>query len=139
MGDKFKNKVKKAQQSKAKQIALSKLIPQSVAINPKLGEHGKSENYKLIFAHYNHNQCELKKVRNFKPLIDKFNSITQSNYSNLFVRDKIYPTGNYKNLFNNLPQDIDELEEIKFADTGRIFFFKVDTYISVVAILAIHR
>src|SRR3989344_8088516 len=139
MGDRFKNEVKKAQQNKARQIASSKFIPQSVAISPKLGEHGRSDSYKLIFAHYNHNQCELKKVKNFKPLIDKFNSITQSNYSSLFVRDKIYPTGNYKNLFNNLPQDVDELEEIKFADTGRIFFFKVETYLCIVTILVMHR
>lgn len=138
MGDKFANKLKKAQQRSARELKTS-FIPPQVAINPKLGDHGKEGNYKMIFAHYNHGQCELNKVRKFKPLIDKFNTITQSNHAGLPIRDKILSSGNYKNLFSKLPPDVDELEEIKFAETGRIFFFRVSTYLCVVAILALHR
>lgn len=138
MGDKFQNKIKLAQQREARKLSQS-LIPPTVAINKSLGEHGHEGNYRLIFRHYNHAQCELNKIQSYKPLIDKFNEITMSNYKTLRVRGSLYNSEDYQNLFNSLPPDVDHLEEIKFADTGRIIFFKVATFLCVVAILITHR
>lgn len=138
MGDKYQNKIKFAQRKQAKLFARS-VIPAAAAINSTLGEWGKDGNYKLNFRYYNYRQCELKKVDDFKPLIDKFNEITKSNFMSLSVKSRVYNNGDYKNLFTGIPEDQEYQEEIKFAETGRIIFFRIQTFFCITAILAIHR
>lgn len=137
MGDKYQNKIK--QQKRVKEQELQKLpIPPSAAIKDKLGEHALDGNYRLIFKFYNNKQCELNQIENFKPLIDKFNYITSKNFRNFRARGRINDSGTYHNLFEGLPPDID-LEEMEHSQVGRIFFFRVETYICIVAILTQHR
>src|SRR3990167_9802852 len=137
MGDKFKNKIKKARLQKERQ--LSKLsFPASVAERPSLGEFGKEGKYRLIFKYYNHGQCELKRVQKFKPLIDIFNYITQSDRQSLRIKNPVKNEGGYRGLFIGLPPDAD-LEEIDYTDVGRGFFFRLDPYFCIVAVNSLHR
>lgn len=137
MGDKFSNKIKLAQRKELQ--ALRKLpIPPTVAINSRLTDFYKQENYMLNFFHYNHNQCELKLVQDFKPLIGKFNYVIQTNPFNLNIRSPVYNSGHYTSLFSGLPPDVD-LEEMKFADTGRVIFFRIKNHFCIVSVLARHR
>lgn len=138
MGDKYRNRIKFVQRKLAKLNAQT-TIPASVAINSTLGEWGKDGTYKLIFRYYNHRQCELNKIREFKPLIDKFNEITKSDYKTLDVRSKVFNNGDYKNLFTGIPPDQEYQEEIKFSETGRIIFFRVQIFLCVTAVLNTHR
>lgn len=137
MGDRFKNKIKFAQRKEIQN--LQKLpIPPQVAIKDSLTDFYRAENYMLNFFHYNHSQCELKHIQEYKPLIDKFNYIIESSPFNLKIRSPIRNSGHYSNLFSKLPPDTD-LEEMKFADTGRIIFFRVRNHFCIVSVLARHR
>lgn len=138
MGDRFQNKLKRARQIEEQLLPRTQLPPR-VAINPKIGEYGRDENYKLIFRYYNHSQCELKRLQDFKPLIGKFNIITTSDYKVFKPKGPVFKNGDYVNLFNNLPPDVDTLEEIEISETGRIIFFRVQTFLCIVAVLTQHR
>lgn len=138
MGDKFSNKIKFAQRKKAQEIKKS-LIPPNVAIKNQLAETHREGNFILNFHYYNHNQCELRSVQNYRPLINKFNYITRSNPFNIQIRGSIHNNGNYANLFNDLPPDVDDLEEIDYTDAGRIIFFRVSHNFCIVSVLAKHR
>lgn len=138
MGD-FKSKLKRINGKKSKEFS-SSLINPSVALvkeSHSLNDY-EDQNYRLIFKYYNHSQCELKLVKDFKPLIKEFDSITKSNWKTLRVRDTLNETGDYKNLFNGLSGDV-RVEEIDFTDIGRIIFFRVKNYFCLISVLAKHR
>lgn len=143
MGDKSrKNKLKKLAQHQEQKQSQHRIPPSTALIPdvyPDLRDHVKDENYKLIFQYYNHKRCELRKVADFKSLINKFNRITRSNPDTLEVRDKLPNAGNYKDLFEGLPPDIDKLEEIDYTKPGRIIFFRVKNCMCIIAILRTHR
>lgn len=131
------DKIRKAELWKAKFLNTTP-IPDSVALSDKLKDYC-DENYKLNFEYYNYNQCELKKLQKFKPLIEEFNNITRSNRKTINIRDSINRDDDrYSNLYSGLPLDVD-LEEIDYSDTGRIFGFRIGSYMCVVAVLKKHR
>lgn len=138
MGDRFQNKIKLARQHEEARLSKLQVSPK-VAISSLIGEYGKDENYKLIFRYYNHNQCELKRLQDFKPLINKFNIITASDYKSFKPKGPVYKSGDYVNLFNGLPPDVDNLEEIEISDASRVVFFRTQTFLCVVAVLVQHR
>lgn len=143
MGDKspnnFKKKLKQIVQREQKDID-SGVIPAHVTrIGNTLGGHGKDGNYRLIFKYYNHRQCELASIREFKPLIDKFNYVSQSDFRDLRIKGPVHNNGDYSNLFKDLPADIDVLEEIAFGDVERIIFFRIHYFFCIVAVLNEHR
>lgn len=113
-------------------------IPVNAALVRTLGEYAKADNYRLNFKYYNHRNCELNTLRSFKPLIEKFNYMTQCNFANFRSRGRVYDNGDYHNLFYNLPKDVD-LEEMEIVDPGRIIFFRVENYICLVSVLTNHR
>ena len=135
MGDKFRNKIKRLQRNEDKKFR-DYIIPPQVAIVKRSEDISC---YRLNFSFYNHNQCELKQVQNFKPLIKKLDWITRSTFATLSVRDKLSNVGHYQNLFNGLPQDVDDLEEISYTDAGRIIFFRASNMFYLVSVLAVHR
>ena len=138
MGDRFQNKIKQAKQREVVRLSQTQFSPK-VAISPLIGEYGRDNNYKLIFRYYNHGQCELKRLQDFKPLINKFNFITSSDYKVFKTKGLVYKSGDYVNLFNGLPLDVDNLEEIEISEVGRIIFFRTQTFLCVVAVLVQHR
>lgn len=126
----------------------SSLIPASVAISPlfnELREYLTSENYKLIFASYNYDQCELHRLTNTsksRALIQLFNRITKTNKSNMptsgIIRNNVRNSGQYCSLFKTIPPDT-ELKEADFAGEGRVFFYLVQNYFCIVAIQVQHK
>src|SRR5258706_15894980 len=74
---------------KIAEIREKSLIPSYVATNATIDdwqEHRSIENFKLIFASYNSNQCEihlLNKENKVKSLIEMFKRITTLNPSNI--------------------------------------------------------
>ncbi len=137
MGDKWQNKIK--EQKRQRELELKKsIIPPSATIASKLGEHALESNYRLIFKFYNHKQCELTQVENFKHIIDRFNYMTSKDFKYFRSRGKISDSRDYHNLFEGLPPDAD-LEEIEHSQEGRIFFFRLELFICIVTILVNHR
>lgn len=134
----FRNKLKNIARKERANLPQQTSIPLSAALVKTLREHATENNYRLNFKYYNHNQCELRTVSSFKPLIDKFNYMTQSNYVSFRSRGRVDNRGDYANLFIGLPADID-LEEVEFASPGRIMFFRVENYICLVSVLTTHR
>lgn len=115
------------------------LIPLNATLVRTLGEHARENNYRLNFKYYNHSQCELNTVTNFKSLIDKFNYMTISNFVTFRSRGRVNNSGDYSSLYRGLPDDAD-LEEIECgASPGRIMFFRIVNYICLVAVLTAHR
>lgn len=124
------------------------LIPPLVAVNPsfdELREHLNSENYKLIFATYNFNECQLHRLANTgksKALIQFFNKVTKTNKSNFLtsgiIRDNIYNNKPYCSFFKTIPPDTD-LKEGAFGGEGRIFFYLIQNFFCIVAIQTQHK
>ena len=137
MGDKYQNKIKDQKRKKEQELA-SIPIPPSAAIRNTLGEYANEDNYRLVFKFYNHRECELNQVENFKPIIDKFNYMTTNNFKFFRSRGRIVDSGDYHNLFANIPPDAD-LEEIEHSQEGRIIFFRIQSFICIVTVLANHR
>ena len=126
----------------------SGLIPQFATLGPDISDllvrHTKEGNYKLIFATYNHNECEISLLQNTKDvakLIRLFNRITECNQKDLstagIVRDKINKGSSYESLFKTIPPDT-ELLEAEYTQTGRLFFYIYQTYFCIVTVKVRH-
>lgn len=136
------------QARKIAEIEEKSLIPSYLATNAAIDdwqEHRSIENFRLIFASYNSNQCEihlLNRENRVKPLIEMFKKITTLNPSNIgssgIVRDNVKNDGHYKPLFKTVPGDV-ELKEVSFAGTGRLYFYLFKNYFCVVSVQANHR
>lgn len=134
----YKSRLKNSARKEKERLPQT-LIPLNATLVRTLGEHARENNYRLNFKYYNHSQCQLSTVSNFRLLIDKFNYMTISNFVTFRSRGRVSNSGDYSSLYRGLPDDAD-LEEIECgASPGRIMFFRIVNYICLVAVLTTHR
>lgn len=123
-------------------------IPELATLNPKIDDlvekHILEDNFKIIFARYNFNSCQLCQLsdsKEAKKLIELFNQITQCNPKLLptsgIVRDNINNCEPYTHLFATVPPDT-ELKEADFSDKGRLFFYIYRNYFCIISIKVRH-
>lgn len=110
-------------------IVGSQALPNTANILLKKSE---KQCFRLIFDYYNSNLCEINKLNKgkIKKFIELLKRISNSDYIgiNNLTKDTVNKNkaeGNYKKLFNNIPDEIDTIEEIKLSDSGRIYFFRI--------------
>lgn len=122
-------------------------IPAQVTNMPDgLREHIGDDKFRLVFEYYDHSQCEMVSLDkdSMKRLFNTFAKITkydQTNISKLCRPDPVKrkgATGDYKKLFNNLPDDFDVLMEVDYKGSGRIFTYLYKDMCCVVAIKGVH-
>jgi len=111
-------------------------IPGSVAIptiEDELLEKINDSTFSLVFEHYDNNICGITAITKrleAENIISTFKEISKSTPQNIqsVIRDTIrreQAENEYKKLFQHIPDDIDLINEAKFSDSGRLFFFTV--------------
>ena len=108
-------------------------IPQSVTALPQEVEAPEPTPYVISFVDYNDKMCEIKELSHNKPkrVIETLKTIgmkirSSADYARHSIdRIPVRFEGEYKKLFNGLPQDV-ELKEIKLQDKGRIFYYDIE-------------
>lgn len=109
-------------------------LPLAVAEIPQETEAPEANPYVISFAKYNENMCEIsqltgnkgrKAIEIFKTIGTKIRS--EADFQRYSVdRLPVRCEGEYRKLFNGLRDDI-ELKEIKLQQSGRIFYFDIET------------
>ncbi|MCX6789824.1 MAG: hypothetical protein NTZ42_04450 [Candidatus Gribaldobacteria bacterium] len=123
--DKVKDYVEKIEKIKD-----GALIPPAILTFPT-EEEVEDRNFSIFFDYLDEKECNFSSITDTKAvaMIKKFkliNSTAQRNIKNLGVKPPIGRDSGkreYDALFDNLPQDVDTIFEIPFADEGRLFFF----------------
>lgn len=125
------------------------LLSPEVAISNKIEEYGDKE-VVFSFGPYNQNQCQIHAIQKpeVRKLTKELKTISKtllkhfrnqgSGGSNIACKS-IHNSGNYAVLFESLPPDVDELLEVDYTGTGRIFGFLINNIFNVVAIVRGHR
>lgn len=109
-------------------------ISRFVAELPEKQDDPEGSPYVISFAKYNDKMCEIGELRKNKArrAMQTLKTIGTKVYSNAdfnknaIIALPVYPSGEYKKLYSGLEQDI-ELKEIKLQDTGRIFYFSIES------------
>lgn len=121
-------------------------IPPTVTNMPAALREHIGDKYKLIFEYYDHARCEIDRLSksDIKQVINTFAKVTKydpTNISKICRPDPVKrtKTGNYANLFNNLPDDFDVLMELDFNGAGRIFVHLTGLMCCVVAVAHEHK
>lgn len=127
----------------------SDLLSPEVALSDDIKEYDGKE-IVFSFAPYNQNQCRIHAIQKpeAKKLTKELKTISKtllkhfrnqgSGASNIACK-AVHNSGNYSVLFDSLPPDTDELLEIDYSGSGRIFGFLIDNIFSIVAIGKEHR
>ena len=124
--------------SVAKQTSISGPIPRKAAISSDIRDF-EQKRIVFTFKYYNHAQCEIhglekqdakKLIMEFRKVNDVSVSNFQSNRAGIKCK-KVFKSGNYVPLFNNLPVDVDALFEINYTDTGRIFGYLAENIFNI--------
>ena len=125
------------------------LLSPEVAISDEIKEY---ENKEVVFSFspYNQNQCEIhtlqkpdakkltKELKNISKTLLRHFKNQGSGGSNIACKP-IHNSGSYTVLFESLPPDIDEILEIDYSGSGRIFGFLIDNIFNIVTIGKKHR
>jgi len=108
-------------------------IPQTVIEMPQETEAPEANPYVISFVKYNDRMCEIsdlngnkakKAIETLKTIGTKIRST--ADYQRYSVgRIPVRCEGEYKKLFNGLPQDVD-LKELKLQQDARIFYFDIE-------------
>jgi hypothetical protein len=111
-------------------------IPGNVAIptiEEELLDIINDTTFSLVFEHYNNKTCGITDIttkNEAEKIVSIFKAISKSTPQNIkeIIRDTIKreeAESEYKDLFSNIPEDIDLIHEVQFSGAGRLFFFVV--------------
>ena len=117
-------------------------VPARVAVSESLPDW-EQELLVFGFRDYNQKECEIhnfekKDAKNFTSKLSTISQVTVLQFRQTYVRDTVHNSGNYKSLFDNLP-DLTQLLEVEFTASGRVFGFIEQNRFQVVAICKKHR
>jgi len=109
-----------------------KRIPNEVTENIPI-EDIEAENFLFSFKFYKNKLCQLndlqssylKKILKFFKTVGKLYSQSEFNENNITIKQVRY-SGEYKILYNRIPQDVD-IFEYRIGDSQRIFFWILST------------
>lgn len=121
-------------------------IPQTAGVSSSLKDY---ENQKVVlsFEPYKQNQCRLHKLEKTeaKHLTTELKKISGTLSKHFRHQDAsriackpVHSSGEYAELFTGLPEDVDEILEVDYTGTGRIFGFLIHNTFNVVAIAREH-
>ena len=106
-----------------------------------------TENEKVVFSFssYEQNKCELKDLdkRDAKELTQTLQKVSELSVKNLLESKNgvdckpVNKSGNYSNLYDNVPKDVD-IREICYSNAGRIFGHIVNSVFFITAIKKKH-
>lgn len=121
-------------------------IPATAAVSSSVKDFDHQK-VVLSFVPYKQNHCRIHKLEktDVKHLTSELKKISTTLTKHFRHQDvsriackPIYKSGEYKVLFDNLPEDIDEILEIDYTSAGRIFGFMVQNIFNVVTIAKEH-
>jgi hypothetical protein len=121
-------------------------LNETVAVNPATVDY---DNEKMLFSFlpYNQNKCQLAKLepKEAKQLTKQLRRVNEVLKKHLMYREQsgldcrtITYGGNYCDLFNDLPPDVDQLIEIDYSTQGRIIGYITRNIFNISVILKNH-
>ncbi len=121
-------------------------IPPTVAVSSAVRDY---DNQKVVlsFEPYKQNQCRIHKlqkteVKHLTNELKKISATLTKHFRNQQVSriacKPVHRSGEYGVLFDNLPQDVDEILEVDYTGAGRIFGFLLQNTFNVVVVAKEH-
>lgn len=121
-------------------------IPPSVAVSAAVKD---SDNQKVVlsFEAYKQNHCRIHKLEKaevkhltteLKKISGTFTKYFRHQQVSRIACKPVHRSGEYAVLFNDLPQDVDEILEVDYTRAGRIFGFLLQNTFNVVAVAKEH-
>ncbi|MBI2024960.1 MAG: hypothetical protein HYT03_02665 [Candidatus Harrisonbacteria bacterium] len=121
-------------------------IPQKAAVSSAIPDY-ESQKVVLSFESYNNNQCEIAKLdkksaKHLTTELKKINKTLTKHFrhqsSSGIACKAVYNSAKYSVLFTDLPEDTEELLEVDYTKSGRIFGYLLHNIFNVVAIRTQH-